>query len=196
VTPLADRLREALKNRQPAVWKQRPEILLCPQIPKPMHSVAPRLILGSVWWNETRQAAYRSTDYHCVACGVHKTCAKGPKWLEGHELYRIDYAVGRMVYLETVPLCHYCHNYIHAGRLEALLDADKITDEKYEAILSHGDAVLKAAKERRPLVYNGFVAVWKRWRLVINGKEYPPVYRDYEAWLKAMRTSRTSNAES
>lgn len=162
----------------------RPEVLLLPQIPKPMHGLAPRVILGSKWWDETRYAAYKSTDYHCIACGIHKTEARGPKWLEGHEVYRTDYVHGRLVYLETVPLCHYCHNYIHNGRLQALLDKHSITQQRFTAIMQHGEKVLSRAGLQRPQPYEGPMAEWSKWRLVIGRLMYKPKFKSFEDWKR------------
>lgn len=168
-----------------ALWRRRPEILLCPNIPQPLHGIAPRVILGSKWWDATRKAAYRSTRYHCIACGVHKYRAKYHQWLEGHELYLTDYRKGRLTYLETVPLCHFCHNFIHDGRLMMLLRNGEIHHAKYAAILQHGRKVLDEAglrKESRKqreeaimeMIQNGEMAPWEEWRLVLFGKEYLP----------------------
>src|SRR5678815_897106 len=95
---LSERLNR-VKPRPPCPVKLRPEILLQQQIPQPMHGVAPRTVLGDKWWNAERTAAYKSTAFHCLACGVHKSCAEYHKWLEAHEQYEIDYLLGRMTYL-------------------------------------------------------------------------------------------------
>lgn len=162
----------------------RPEVLLLPQIPKPMHGLAPRVILGSKWWNETRYAAYKSTDYFCIACGVHKSKARGPLWLEGHEIYRTDYLHGRMVYLETVPLCHFCHNFIHIGRLQALLDKHAVTQQRFAAIVQHGESILAKAGLQKPEPYEGSMAEWSTWRLVIGRLMYRPKFKSFEDWKR------------
>jgi hypothetical protein len=126
------------KLKAQAQWTERPEVLLCPNIPRPMHGVAPRVILGSKWWNQTRQAAYRSTNYHCLACGVPKSRARWKQWLEGHELYKVNHTKGKMIYLETVPLCFSCHNYIHDGRMSGLLEKGQISHGRFTAIIQHG----------------------------------------------------------
>lgn len=167
-----------------ALWKLRPEILLHPNIPKPLHTLAPRNILGNRWWNATRKRAYRSTHFHCQACGVPKEKAKYRQWLEGHELYSINYPLGRLVYLETVPLCHFCHNYIHSGRLAYLLSVGSVHQAKYAAIIKHGDAILDEAG----LVsteYKGPVARWENWRLVLFSTEYKPNFDSHEEWKAA-----------
>lgn len=155
-----------------------------------MHRLVPRSILGAKWWAETRQKAFESTDNHCVACGIHKSCAQFHKWLEGHEVYTTDYVQGRLVYVETVPLCHACHNYIHSGRLKALLDQGKISHQRYAAIIQHGDRILERAGLRKPLPYDGRCAEWSRWRLVLNGKHYPPLFKSIEEWMLAHASSQ------
>lgn len=175
-----------------------PSILLCPNVPKPLHRLAPRNIYGDVWWNKTRKEAYASTDYHCKACGVHKLKAKFRQWLEGHELYEVNYQKGTATYIHTVPLCHGCHNYIHDGRLTVLLQTGKIHHGKYAAILQHGDNVLKEAglkkmtRNERELEFQGLekkgkIAPWHKWRLILDGKEYPTPYKNYEEWYQVHR---------
>ena len=176
----------ALVQQPRPAWKREPRVLLCPNIPKPMHGVAPRVVLGQAWWDNEREQACRSTDNHCIACGVSKLMAQWQRWLEGHELYETNYSAGRMVYLRTVPLCHFCHNFIHSGRLRTLLERGKVTNNKYGAVIKHGDAVLKQAKLRKPKPWDGPIAEWGAWRLVIGTKEFPPLYKDFEAWLAAM----------
>lgn len=183
-------LRDRLKGpiEQPN-WKLSPELLLHPNIPMPMHGVAPRIVLGSTWWNQERVAAYRKVDYHCEACGVKKVHAAYHRWLEGHEIYDINYTAGRMVYVRTASLCHFCHNYIHSGRLKSLLEKGEIHHAKYVDIIQHGDRVLKQNGLKKLPVHNGKIAEWNEWRLVIefNGGiiEIPPVHKSFEAWQEA-----------
>ncbi len=193
---LKDSLKRFRKKSKPK-WKRRPEILLSDNVPQPMHGTAPRVILGQAWWDATRKKAYASCSYCCIACGVHKSQAKSKHWLEGHELYKIDYPNGKMIYIEAVPLCHFCHNYIHDGRLKHLLEKGKIYQQKYVAILKHGDTVLTAAglkrqsREEREAIFvqrvlTNTTAPWKDWRLVIDGLEYPPKFKTPQQWQKAM----------
>lgn len=177
---LADRLRQL--GAKP--FTPRPELLLLPNVPKPMHGVNPRTVLGKEWWDRTRKAAYASTGYLCAACGTSRQRAKEKHWLEGHEVYDIDYLLGRMEYVETVPLCHYCHCFIHCGRLEALSLRGEVTRRKYRAVMKHGKEVLRRAKLKRKAAYSGPVAEWDEWRLVIDGKEYPPLFKSFEEWSK------------
>lgn len=191
---LVTKLKGLGKLRKQNLWTPNPAILLCPNIPKPMHNVAPRIVLGQNWWDRERRAAYASTNYHCQACSVHKYDAAYHKWLEAHELYDIDYQKGTMRYLRAVPLCHFCHNYIHDGRLKALLDRKELHHHKYAAILKHGERVLReAGLERlshleRERLYaeaeaEGKIAEWSKWRLCIGRRRYKPVHKSYEAWL-------------
>lgn len=172
---------------QPAPFKPRPELLCHPNIPKPLHGIAPREIAGRAWWDQERQAAYERTGLRCAACGVHKNNIVGSvKRLEAHECYDFDYTKGRLTLREIVALCPYCHSFIHSGRLEVLYNTDAISAETYEAIIAHGTAIVKSA---------GLLGVWKNrhslaspvrwadWRIVFEGREYGPSSRSMEDWM-------------
>lgn len=173
--------RNKLKRHE---WVVEPEILVCDSIPKPMHGVAPRVVFGQKWWDKTRRKAYKSTTFHCKACGVSKFNAKGRTWLEAHEVYEVDYLLGRMVYIKTVPLCHYCHSYIHSGRLLSCVESGEIKASKFVAVQQHGDSVLGMAGLRKPDSYSGPEADWEDWRLVIDGREYKGIYKSFEHWKR------------
>ena len=75
----------------------RTKLLRHPTIPKPMSGVAPRVVMGQVWWDQIRREAYAKNNMRCWACG-----GEGP--LEAHEVYHINHYSARMIYLETVAL--------------------------------------------------------------------------------------------
>jgi hypothetical protein len=195
------------KEKSRMNWKMKPEILCHPHIPKPMYGISPRTIMGQEWWNETRQKVYASTNYHCIACGIAKRDAKRHKWLEAHEYWKIDYRKGICEILSIEPLCHYCHNFIHSGRLSIIMGIDK-THEEVREILEHGLQILAENKlkcfpftldlaERigcktfRVKAYKlpnekcpwekGYIA-WEDWKLMWEGKEYRSKFSSFDAW--------------
>jgi hypothetical protein len=199
-----------------------PSILQHPNLPKPMHGLNPRTLMGQKWWDEKRHAAYAERGFHCWACGVHKSEARVHQWLEGHEEYDIDYPRGRMVFRRVVALCSLCHGFIHSGRLYMIHFKGEITDAQFKAVIVHGfnvlqeadllpwsgtlESVLLAAEENdwngirgysvakmRKMLSEakanegdlGESADWGDWRLVLEGKEHPPIHGSMEEWSKA-----------
>ena len=189
----------------------RPELLTHPNIPTALHGLNPRTILGDDWWNQQRQQAYAVQDYHCWACGVHKSQAKYHRWLEAHEAYQIDYTTGRVELQEIVALCHACHNFIHSGRLWMQLQAKHVSEAKVKEILAHGFAIL-TAYNLRPFWATQMLAFrlqgdselealnkatagrddqrvehpakWEEWHLVLEGKSYYSQFTNEAAWRK------------
>lgn len=179
----------------------KPEILCHPNIPKPLHGVAPREIKGTEWWDTTRKEAYRSTNYHCVACGVHKSEAKKHKWLEAHEFWKIDYNTGVCEITSIEPLCHYCHNFIHSGRLSMIIGKEKSIKEVKE-ILEHGFIILSKnnlkafpytldlARKLKANTYNveEYEIInnpnlkWSDFKLIFEGKEYKSKFNSQQDW--------------
>jgi len=187
----------------------RPELLTSPQIPKPLHGVNPRTILGQVWWDYERQAAYKTKDYHCWACGIHKTEALYRQHLEAHEDYDINWKTGEVKLREIVALCHSCHNFVHSGRLLWLYKSGQIDRSQIECILHHGFSVcqwggvtpfigayvtegqvngmsegeaLKFGREKGGWEPPAMIAAWEQWHLVIDDKIYPTPYKDINEW--------------
>lgn len=178
-----------------------PDILCHPNIPQPLHGIAPREIMGRKWWDKTRKEVYASSNFHCRACGVHKRHARRYQWLEAHEFWHVDYQTGTCTITSIEPLCHFCHNFIHTGRLSAILGTDKPLEEVI-AILEHGFAVLSKhnlqcfpftlefAKSLGARTF-GVTAYevkenpsikWENWKLIWEGQEYFSNFKHQEDW--------------
>jgi hypothetical protein len=174
----------------------RPELIRLPNIPIPLHGLAPRVILGSKWWNMTRQAAYESTQFRCIACGVHKSEALYHNWLEAHELYEYNWDKFELVYKDVYPLCHACHNFIHSGRMQALLNQGKLGKKRFDAIIEHG---LKVLYDAGLTAYNDYPdwfiddyeknheSTWGEWHIVIDGKSYYSKFSSIDDWRSHYR---------
>ena len=162
----------------------RPELLLHPNIPKPLHGMNPRSILGTNWWDKMRQRAYVENNYCCWACGVHKSQANYHQWLEAHENYNINYRRGKVKLTEIVALCHSCHNFIHSGRMSALVRKGEMPYDKMKDIHNYGNTVLREAGIKNPAPDASKIAPWHKWHLVLNGKKYYSKFKSYDEWLE------------
>lgn len=162
-----------------------PRILTHPNIPKPLHGIAPRVIAGKDWWDRERQLAYARAGYCCEACGVHKSKALFHHWLEAHEMYSYDYEKGRLTFVELKALCHACHNFIHSGRMAIMLQNGEIDRDTHATIKLHGISLIDKAglmkkyenRHNRPCSVR-----WEDWRMVFQGKEYGPSTTCFEDW--------------
>ena len=160
------------------------KILLAPNIPKPLHGLSPRTIMGQEWWDVEWKKAYKAANMCCEACGVAKWDAEYHQWLEAHEMYSYDYTQGIATFIGIVALCHSCHNFIHSGRTVMLVRAGKMSAEKLEDITKHGRRVLRAAGLRKSKKVPKSTAPWGDWCLVFNGERYPTQFKSYEDWAK------------
>lgn len=157
----------------------RPDILLDNPIPKPLHGLNPRTLLGKDWWDKVRKTAYKLNNNCCWACGIHRSKAKYHHWLEAHESYDINYRLARMTLKEIVALCHSCHNFIHRGRLLRLLQANKISQQKYDDILHHGKIITKNLKTPEP---QQSYSNWNAWHLMIDDIKFYSLFKNYLEW--------------
>lgn len=194
-----------MENRVIEFW--RPKLLASPNIPKPLHGVNPRTILGKQWWDDVRKKAYATHDYKCWACGVPKQNAEYYKHLEAHEDYDFNWQTGKVELREIVALCHSCHNFIHSGRLYSIYLGGEISKNKVTHILERGfdiclrnnikpyfgsyliQNLLLGYSEKEAMIdaktkgwFAKVEANWDQWHLVIEGKQYFSPFKNIEDW--------------
>lgn len=169
----------------------RPKLLFGSRIPRQLHGVNPRSIMGKVWWDKTRREAYDKNNDCCWACGVHRSEARPQRWLEAHEVYDINWKKGRMKLKEVVALCPLCHNFIHRGRLEALVDKRKVQPKFLNRVVGHGISVLVEynlyekyvrAKEKEDEAVRNGQQKWHKWYLLLDGKKYYSKFKSAAEW--------------
>lgn len=89
-------------------------LIAMPNIPKPLHSVAPRTVLGARVWNLLRKHCYEVADDTCEICGEKPELARRR---HAHEVYEIDYEHGTSKFIRAFCLCSLDHlGCIHTGR--------------------------------------------------------------------------------
>ena len=196
-------------NLEPHInsFEKKPYLLSQSNIPKPLHNVNPRTIMGREKWDSVRQDVYKSTNYHCAACGVSKYNALFHKWLEAHENYKIDHEKAIVEVISIEPLCHACHSFVHSGFLTVQYRKGTKSKDQINTILEHGFTVLWKAKLPAFVGLLGLMQEvsfpykwggewlhpkpssksWSDWRLIWNGKEYGPKYKSIFEWERAMK---------
>ena len=89
-------------------------LVAMPNIPKPLHGVNPRTLLGSSTWNRLRKSCYFNAHDTCEICG---NKPENLRHRHGHEVYEIDYAHGTAKFVRVFCVCSLCHlACIHTGR--------------------------------------------------------------------------------
>lgn len=90
-------------------------LITMPNVPRPLHRLNPRNIMGQSTWNHVRKRCYYNAHYKCEICGVDFAEIK-PRYA-AHELYSYDYMAGTGKFERCIAICAQCHNAIHSGRL-------------------------------------------------------------------------------
>ena len=91
-------------------------LITMPNVPRPLHGMPPRKIMGDAQWTRVRKRCYFDAGYKCEICG-----ADPPKGqLHAHELYSYDYIAGTGKFERCIAICKKDHDFIHSGRLITL----------------------------------------------------------------------------
>ena len=108
-------------------------LLTMPNIPRPLHQLNPRNLLGQDCWRVLRSDCLKKAKYTCEACG-RKLTTRGA---QTHELYSYSYITGTAIFQRCVCLCDYCHRSIHSGHTISDYKEGVITKEKLLSIIEH-----------------------------------------------------------
>lgn len=119
-------------------------LITMPNVPRPLHGLAPRTIMGVSTWNHVRKRCYYDAGYKCEICGVDFAEIR-PRYA-AHELYSYDWIAGTGKFERCIAICQVCHNAIHSGRL--------ITMYKNQNPLYPKEYVLKVVEHCFKLVNN------------------------------------------
>ena len=104
-----------------------------------------------------------------------------------HEVYNINHVTGIAKFVRFVCICKDCHNFIHDGRLSAMVDKTEdgkrdTAELEYFRIIDRGEAILKKHKLKRQTTNRSKIAPWESWKLIYQGKEYKPIYKNMKEW--------------
>ena len=187
--------------------KLRPDVLTHPNIPKPLHGISPRNILGIVQWDDIREEVINRQHGECLACGAKER-------IEVHEVYEINYTIGEIKFTEYVGLCSSCHSFIHHGLLRSNYLIGKITIDLYESTMMHGFSILANAglepnvmaklewtyhtsslsdsdiyltlstTQKKMLEDMKTKIDWSSWHLLFEGNKYYSKFKNRNEWRK------------
>ena len=169
------------EESEPELLFTRPEILLHPNIPTPLNSLAPRTLMKIKQWNIIRRKSYAKNNYCCWACGTHRNYDLVANrfdddngTLDCHEMYAIDYEAKTSTLVEFVAVCKRCHNYIHSKRVGILFDRGIYDEQDCWEIFTHGDSILIDSRmiPKFEVDERDYTEDWSEWKLVYDGKEY------------------------
>ena len=106
----------------PPSGKDLRPLIAMPNIPRPLHGVNPRTILGGPTWNRMRRRCYAMAENTCEICGAKP---ENLRHRHGHEVYEIDYLKGTAKFVKVFCICSLCHlGCIHTGRALTLWKKD------------------------------------------------------------------------
>lgn len=169
---------------EPPLLFTRPELLIHPTLPEPLHGINPRTLMGQKKWDEERRNCYAINNYHCFACGVFapydtekKKFIFKDRQLHAHEAYHYDYKKCEVRLNEVVALCPTCHNAIHIQRSQAMFDKGLFDCEDMFIILTNRETVLGFDK-------------WDKWCLIWGDKKVFSQFKNKKEWEEHYAVTR------
>lgn len=139
-------------------------IIAMPNIPKPIHGLAPRTVLGDSTWQHMRKRCYFEAGYKSQISGIDLDRSSAQLRPNAHELYSYNYYTGEALFERAVCISPLEHNFIHSGRMLTMYKkGNPLMPKSYLlAAVENGFRIIKewndAHPKERPLrVYYTFI---------------------------------------
>jgi len=163
-----------------------PEILL-QELPKPLHGITPRFIMGGKMWNKKKNAAALKNNYCCWVCGVNVNDTE-PKRLEGAPVFFVVEETKRVIFRDVAALCKKCNSFLNLSILWKMEKRGLCKKELIEQIILHGDNFVDVVKKIENINVMFAVNDFKNWRYFFDGIEYYSRFdslEEYNAFFNA-----------
>lgn len=129
-------------------------LLTMPNIPKPLHGLAPRTVMGDYEWGKVRKQCYADAHDLCEICGMVLSGKRGPGLVlhEAHEAYETDYETYTSTFIRPICVCGFCHRFIHSGRaITCYLNHEPLWTKEYMlTIAEHGFSLIDQWNRQHP----------------------------------------------
>lgn len=162
----------------------RPEILL-QELPKPLHTITPRFIMGGDKWSKAKRQAAASNNYCCWCCGVNINDTT-PNRLEGSPIIHTEFEWKIVYFRGVAAVCYKCNSFIN-------LSSVRITEQKglresgfSQTIIHHGAALVNVLQKIENINNAYAINDFKNWRYNFDGVEYSSRFDsndDYNAFF-------------
>lgn len=167
-------------------WKSPEEndarLLTMPNVPLPLHTLAPRTIMSKSEWDKIRKKCYVMAGWKCEICGTNLQ----PGEAQSHECYSYDFTKQEAVFERCLCLCKKCHlGGIHSGRaLSMYLQGYKYMTKRTlidgaENVFRHLHEWNVEHPDEEPLrAYSTFINYWKTDELKDDMEQ---IFKKYDA---------------
>lgn len=165
-------------------------LLTMPNVPRPLHALNPRSLMGKEEWDKQRAECYEKANGKCEICGYQ--CEK----LQAHELYSYNYESCAGVYKRLIALCDKCHRSIHSGRLVTMTKEGNVPVYYFFQIVEHTFSLISEYNKKNNTelrLYDSFLQAIKnpdladKMKMLIkkyNIKFYEPIKLKKSDWPK------------
>lgn len=108
-------------------------LLTMPNVPFPLHKLAPRTIMGDYEWGKVRKKCYADAGDVCEISGEKLGSKRGDRNLHAaHEVYAYDFASYTATFMRPICVSPLMHNFIHSGRaITCYRNHEKLWDKEY-----------------------------------------------------------------
>jgi hypothetical protein len=157
----------------------KPELLL-QELPKPLHTITPRFILGNSEWKRLKQKASLDNNYCCWCCGVNVNDTT-PQRLEGAPIFHVEYEY-KMVYFRGVAaVCYMCNQFLNLRKVIDSAVKHNNTETLFQIRL-HGDALVNVVDKLINIFNASQINDFQNWRYNFNGVEYFSPFKNVDEY--------------